>query len=139
MRMNTVICESIEHKCVLCEHMSWGLPFSPISRDPTLTWIRTKYCDLVRGRERLIFGALRITRSPSGSSGSAPRYSPPFGCPCKTWLRQKHGAICDVTWREIQTKKCAVHPDGLDHAAGVVGPGDAVRGQIGELPIRWWS
>ena len=30
-------------------------------------------------------------------------------------------------------------PDGLDHDAGVVGPGDAVRDRIGELPMRWWS
>ena len=26
-----------------------------------------------------------------------------------------------------------------DHAAGVVGSGDAVRDQTGELPMRWWS
>ena len=26
-----------------------------------------------------------------------------------------------------------------DHAAGVVGSGDAVSGRIGEAPARWWS
>ena len=30
-------------------------------------------------------------------------------------------------------------PDGHDHADGVVGSGDAVRGQIGKVPTRWWS
>ena len=56
----------------------------------------------------LIFFCLQLknTRSPSGSSGSAPRYSPPFGCLCglgftivtsrvakaakiQTWLRSR--------------------------------------------------
>ena len=32
-----------------------------------------------------------------------------------------------------------VHVDDHDHADGVVGSGDAVRGQIAKVPTRWWS
>ena len=35
--------------------------------------------------------------------------------------------------------KVVVSPDDPDLDLGVVAPGDAVRGQIGKVPTRWWS
>ena len=81
----------------------------------------------------ITLAALRAARSP-------PEVQPTVWVPLRGLASTKamHDVICDVTWREIQMKKYAVRPEGLD-AAGVVGPDDPVRDRIGELPMRWWS